>query len=416
MLDPKFICDNLARVKQAAALKNCDVNVEEVIRLREQRRAAQTRLDALNQEKNQNSKAFAQAKREGRDVAALRQEGDALGERLKAAEEAARAGDEQLEKLLHWIPNVPGPGVPLGGAEANVAGPVQGRLRAFSFKPKPHWEIGADLGILDLERAAKISGAGFPLYVGLGARLERALISWFLDVHTREQGYTELLPGFLVTRQTMFGTGQLPKLENDMYRCEVDDLFLIPTAEVPVTNVHAGERLEESQLPVKYCAWTPCFRREAGSAGQDTRGITRVHQFNKVELVKLAHPDRSYEELETLRADAEILLARLDLPYRVVTLAAGDMSFAASKCYDLEVHAPGVDRWLEVSSCSNFEDFQARRANIRFRSATDKKLRFVHTLNGSALALPRVVIGIIANYQQADGSVAVPEALRPYLD
>ena len=312
------------------------------------------------------------------------------------------------------MPNVPHASVPVGAdASGNVVVRSFGVPRTFDFKPKPHFEIGDQLKLFDFERAARMTGAGFPLYLGQGARLERALINYMLDLHITEHGYREMAPPFVVNRAAMTGTGQLPKLKDDMYHAEVDDLWLIPTAEVPVTNYYLGEIIPDP-LPIKFCAYTPCFRREAGSAGRETRGLIRVHQFDKVEMVKFVEPSTSYDELESLVKDAEDVLQRLELPYRVLQLCSGDMSFAAAKCYDIELWAPGHNGWLEVSSCSNFEDFQARRAGIRYRNAEGKPA-FVHTLNGSGVALARLVVAILENGQQEDGSVLLPKAIWPYM-
>ena len=339
-----------------------------------------------------------------------------LKEGAKEVEARLKQIEAELAQILLMVPNLPHASVPDGRSSAdNPVVRTLGEKPAFSFKPKPHWELGEALGILDFARAAKVSGARFAVYRGLGAKLERALVSFMLDTHTA-RGYTEILPPYLVSRASMTGTGQLPKFEDDSFKTQGDpELFLIPTAEVPVTNLHRDEILEGDQLPLKYCAYTPCFRREAGSYGKDTRGLIRQHQFQKVELVKLCRPERSYEEHEALTADAEEILKRLELPYRVVSLCGGDLGFAAAKCYDLEVWLPGQEAYREISSCSNFEDFQARRAQIRFRSAPGEKPQLLHTINGSGLAVGRTVVAILENFQDADGSVRVPEALRPYL-
>jgi seryl-tRNA synthetase len=313
------------------------------------------------------------------------------------------------------VPNIPAPDVPVGRTGAdNVEVRRWGKPPGFEFQPRAHWDIGSDLGILDFERAAKVAGSNFALFKGAGARLVRALYSFMLDLHTREHGYTEVFPPFLVNRGAMTGTGQLPKLEEDMYHLDADDLFLIPTAEVPVTNLYRDEILNHEDLPIRHTAYTACFRREAGSYGRETRGLLRVHQFDKVEMVKFVHPEKSYEELESLLACAEAVMQHLGLHYRVMKLCTGELSFSGTKCYDIEAYAPGVDRWLEVSSCSNFEDFQARRANIRFRDA-DGKVKFVHTLNGSGVALARLIACILETYQQEDGSVRLPACLAPYM-
>jgi len=415
LLDIKFIRENPGRVRQALAMKGGDVNVDALLALDARRRAHLTEVEELRHRRNENSQAVKKAKKTGEDASALIEATRAIGARIKELEQAAVDDLARFQEMMMYVPNVTAEDVPQVEDESgNKVVKTWGAPRTFDFEPKPHWEIGVGLGMLDFERGAKVAGSGFVLHVGWGARLERALWNYMLDLHTTEHGFKEVFPPFLVNRQAMTGTGQLPKFEEDMYRCDADDLFLIPTAEVPVTNIHRDEILPEGMLPLYYTAYTACFRREAGAAGKDTRGMIRVHQFDKVEMVKFVEPETSYDELETLLACAETVLQRLELPYRVVLLAAGDTSFAAAKCYDLELHAPGCDRWLEVSSCSNFEAFQARRINIRYRDA-DKKMRFVHTLNGSGVALPRLVIAIIENYQEADGSVTIPEALRPYL-
>jgi seryl-tRNA synthetase len=411
MLDAKFIAENRDLVKRAAAHKHEKrADVDAIVELNDLRRKTQTELDNANHE----SKKISEEYRTSTDKAALGKRGGEVKERIKALEAEIRGVEAKLREALLWVPNVPHESVPVGeDAAANRTEKTWGERRKFAFKPKPHWEIGAKLGILDEERAAKLSGSNWLLLKGAGARLERALISFFLDVHTKEHGYTEIWPPYLVNRASMMGTAQLPKLEEDMYRLKDDDLFLIPTAEVPVTNLHRDETLAAKDLPVKYTAYTACFRREAGAYGKDTRGMVRIHQFDKVEMVRFTHPDQSWAHHEELTRNAETLLERLGLEYRRVLLSTGDMSFASAKTFDLEAWAPGVDRWLEVSSCSNFTDFQARRMNCRFRDA-DGKVKFVHTLNGSGLALPRIVIAILENYQREDGSVEIPEVLHPY--
>jgi seryl-tRNA synthetase len=338
----------------------------------------------------------------------------ALSQKIDDLDKKVDEIDKKLGNLMLYIPNIPHNSIPIGGPENNKEVKKWGDFRQFDFKPKTHMEIGEDLDILDFPRSSKISGSGFCLFKGLGALLERALINFMLDLHTNHHGYKEIFPPFLVNRASMTGTGQLPKLEEDMYRLKDDDLFLIPTAEVPVTNIHRDDVLDESKLPICYTAYTACFRREAGSYGKDTKGLMRVHQFDKVELVKFVKPETSFDELEKLLNNAEEVLKKLGLPYRVVMLATGDISFAASKCYDIEAWAPGAEKNLEVSSCSNFTDFQARRANIKYRTTT-KKLEYVHTLNGSGIAMARTVVAILENYQQKDGSVVIPDVLRPYM-
>jgi len=414
MLDLAFIRENAAKVKAAVANKGARADVDGIVAADERRRSLLKEVEALRAERNDVSRKIGQMKKKGEDaphlVTAMRQ----VGERIKSIEEDLAAIEAQLGDMLLWVPNVPADDVPVGPEEThNQVVRSSGDVRELDFKPLPHWEVAERLNLIDFARASKISGGGFVLYTGLGARLERALISFMLDLHTARHGYTEVFPPYLVTRDCMTGTGQLPKMEEDMYKTSADDLFLIPTAEVPVTNIYRNEILNVFDLPVKLTAYSACFRREAGSYGKDTRGLVRVHQFDKVEMVKFTEPEKSYAELEGLVADAEDVLRTLGLAYRVVKLSTEGLSFAAAKCYDIEVWAAGLQRWLEVSSCSNFEAFQARRANIRYRDASGK-VRFVHTLNGSGVAMPRTVIAILENYQNADGSVTIPEALRQY--
>jgi seryl-tRNA synthetase len=389
--------------------------VDEVAALDEARRAAIGEVNDLKARRNEASKKIGELKRTGRDADDLIASMRGLGDRIGELDEAVRANEERVEEILMSIPNLPLDEIPDGGAESNRVVSTWGEPRSFGFEPRPHWEIGEALGILDIPRGSKISGSGFPLLRGAGARLQRGLIDWFIDVHTRENGYEELRVPYLVNRESLTGTGQLPKFAEELYHTERDGLWLIPTAEVPVTNLHRDELLSADELPVRYTAYSPCFRREAGAAGKDTRGLLRVHQFDKVELVRYERPERSREGLEELTRHAEILLERLGLPYRRLLLAAGDLGFSSAMTYDLEVWAPGVGKWLEVSSCSVFTDYQARRANIRFRPGHGEKPEFVHTLNGSALALPRVVAALLETYQDADGSVAVPEVLGAYV-
>jgi seryl-tRNA synthetase len=418
MLDVRFICENPDLVRKNAANKNeRHAEVDKIVALHEQRKKLQQDVDVARTTINTISREIAAAKKGDpqANVSVRQAESRAVGDSIKQSEEEMKVFDQQLEGLLQWIPNLAAPDVPVGeDAGANVTVRTWGERKKFDFKIKPHWELGKELGILDEERAAKLSGSNFILLKGAGAALQRALINFMLDLHVRSHGYMEIWPPFLVNRASMIGTGQVPKHEDDMYKCERDDLFLIPTAEVPVTNLHRDEILGHAQLPVCYTSYTACFRREAGAYSKDTRGMQRVHQFDKVEMVKFAHPDRSWAELESLTANAEEVLQKLGLAYRVVLLSTGDMSFSSAKTYDLEAWAPGVDKWLEVSSCSNFTDFQARRLKTRFRDE-DGKVRFVHTLNGSGLALPRTVIAILETFQQPDGSVVIPEPLRPYL-
>ncbi len=414
MLDIKLIRDNPDLVRAGLKTRHSPVDVSAVLELDERRRAAITEVDRLKAARNEISKKIGELKKAGQDTAEIQRQTREMGEKISALDAQVRAIEEEQRKLVLAIPNLPHESVPAGeDALDNVVVREWGHKKTFDFQPKDHVALGEALGLFDFERAARMSGAGFPLFIGLGARLERALIQFMLDLHVAKHGYTEIAPPYVVTTATMTGTGQLPKMAEDMYHAEVDDLWLIPTAEVPVTNIHR-EEIIRAPLPLKYVAHTPCFRREAGSAGKETRGLIRVHQFDKVELVKFVPPATSYDELEQLVRDATDVLEALGLTYRVLQLCSGDMSFAAAKCYDLELWAPGFNGWLEVSSCSNFEAFQARRAGIRWKNA-EGKTEFVHTLNGSGVALPRLVVAILENGQQADGSVVLPEALRPYL-
>lgn len=416
MLDINLIRSNPDKVKQAIAHKRENTaGIDQILELDVQRRSLIHTCEQLKNKRNEKSKEVSELKKKRQDASIIIEETKKIGDEIKSYEEKIVGLESQINNLMLRIPNIPAADVPIGKDENdNVVVKSWGTRKEFDFTPLPHWELGSLLNILDLERSSKISGSGFILLRGLGAKLERALFSFMLDIHTTQHGYTELFPPFLVSRTTMTGTGQLPKLEEDMYRTAVDDLFLIPTAEVPVTNIHRDEILSYKDLPLYYTAYTPCFRREAGSYGKDTRGIIRVHQFNKVELVKITKPETSYNELESLLGNAEKILQLLGLEYRVSKLCTGDMSFAAAKCYDIEIWAPGLGKYLEVSSCSNFEDFQARRINIRFRDE-DGKLRFVHTMNGSGLALPRTVIAFLETYQQKDGSVVIPNVLQSYM-
>jgi seryl-tRNA synthetase len=412
MLDIRFIRENPEVLRRAIKLKNDQTDLDRILALDEERRDALPRVERLQAERNRKSKSIGAAIKAGADVEALKAEVRSLGEEIQAIEERLRAVSGELEALLLRVPNVPHQSVPAGGEESNRIERVWGEPRRHDFPAKPHWELGEALGILDLPRAVKIAGPSFISLRGQGARLQRALINFMLDLHVEKHGYTEVHVPFVVNRETMTGTGQLPKLENEMYRVESDDLFLIPTAEPPVTNLHRDEVIPPATLPLYYVAYTPCFRREAGSYGKETRGMTRIHQFDKVEMVRIVEPQTSWDELESLLSNAEEALQALGLAYRVVTLAAGDLSFAAAKCYDLEVWAPGMQAWLEASSCSNFTDFQARRMNMRFRRSPDSKPEFPHTLNASGLALPRTMIALLETYQRADGRVDVPECLQ----
>ncbi|HLY08310.1 MAG TPA: serine--tRNA ligase [Planctomycetota bacterium] len=418
MLDVRYIAEHADAVKKNAANKNeRRADIDRVVALNDQKKKLQLSVEEARTKINAISKDIAALKKGDpkADVSAKQSESRAIGDRIKTSEEDMKALEKDLHALLQWIPNMVHESVPVGeDATSNRTQKTWGEKTKLGFTPRPHWEIGKDLGILDEERAAKLSGSNFLLLMGAGAALERALINFMLDLHIQKHGYKEVWPPFLVNRDSMIGTGQVPKMEDDMYKCEKDELFLIPTAEVPVTNLHRDEILTLQQLPIRYTSYTACFRREAGAYSKDTRGMQRIHQFDKVEMVKFTHPDTSWEELETLTVNAEEVLEKLGLHYRRLLLSTGDMSFASAKTYDLEAWAPGLDKWLEVSSCSNFTDFQARRLNTRFRDA-DGKVKHVHTLNGSGLALPRTVIAILENYQQADGSVVIPEALRSYL-
>ena len=415
MLDIRRLRTETESVKRALARRGVDGLVEavdEVLGVDELRRSMLAEVNELKAQRNEVSKKIGELKREGADAADPIEKMKGVGERISELDGKVTQADERIQALLLVTPNPPLEEVPEGGVENNVIVRTVGSPVDFGFEPKPHWDLASALNILDLPRGSKLSGSGFPVLKGMGARLQRCLIDFMLDMHTEEHGYTELRVPYLVTRETLTATGQLPKFADDSYQTERDDLWLIPTAEVPVTNLHADELLGAEDLPVRYTAYSPCFRREAGAAGADTRGLLRVHQFDKVELVRYETPERSREALEELTAEAESVLQRLDLHYRVVTLATGDLGFSAAMTYDLEVWAPGVGQWLEVSSCSTFGDFQARRAGIRYRPAQGEKPRFVHTLNGSALALPRLMVAILETYQQSNGTVRVPQALQ----
>ncbi len=416
MLDLNFVRKNLELVIEKTKLRGVELDFEQFKRIDQERRATIKELEELKHRKNTISKEIGKRKRAGEDVSRLVEESKGLDGKIEELEEKAKRLNEELYQFLARIPNLVHDSVPVGkDEEDNVEVRRWGEPREFPFEPKPHWEIGEKLGILDIERAAKLAGSRFAVMKGWGAKLERALINFMLDLHTKEHGYTEVWPPYLVRREVMFGTGQLPKFEDDLYLIERDDLFLIPTAEVPLVNLHREETLREEDLPLYYTAFTACFRREAGSHGRDVRGIIRQHQFSKVELVKFTTPETSYEELEKLVRDAEEVLQRLGLPYRVVELCTGDLGFSATKTYDIEVWLPSQKRYREISSCSNCEDFQARRANIRYKPRKGGKSRFVHTLNGSGIAVGRTVVAILENYQQEDGSVKIPEALVPYM-
>ena len=416
MLDVKFLREDLTRVKVRMATRGTEIDWDEFVYLDQQRRETLSRIEKLKERKNRLSGEIGKVKKSGGDATVLMREVEEVSETIRKGEEPLAEIEARFEKFMLTVPNLPEPSVPVGRSAAeNREVRRWGDPPQFDFPAKNHWDIGEELGILDFTRAAKIAGARFALYKDAGARLERALINFMLDLHTQKHGYREVLPPFLVNRDAMTGTGQLPKFEEDLFHVSEPDFFLIPTAEVPVTNIHREEMLEREQLPILYVAYTPCFRREAGSYGQDVRGLIRQHQFNKVELVKFTEPEHSYEELEKLVADAETVLQQLRLPYRVVELCTGDLGFAAAKTYDLEVWLPGQSSFREISSCSNFEDFQARRAQIRYRKEAKGKPIFVHTLNGSGLAVGRTLLAVLENYQQKDGSVLIPEVLRPYM-
>jgi len=416
MHDLKFIRENSEAVKNGIKAKGYSLDLDPLLACDEKRRRLLQEVESLKHERNKANDEISTAKRSGSDAKETIDAMRGISQKISEIDAKVADIDSEMLNIALRIPNIPHKTVPVGDAKSNKIVKEWGVIPQFDFTPKNHIELGEALGYFPFERGVKITGSGFPLFLGFGARLERALINFMLDVHIKKHGYTEVSPPFLVNRQSMTGTGQLPNLEEDMYRLKEEDLFLIPTAEVPVTNIHRDEILEEEKLPLKYAAYTACFRREAGSYGKDTKGLTRVHQFDKVELVKFAHPEKSFDELETLRQDAEEILQMLEIPYRVLLLASGDMSFAASKCYDLEAWAPGTAKWLEVSSCSCFTDFQARRINVRYRPKGGGKSAHVHTLNASGVALPRTVIALMENFQKKDGTIEFPKALKPYLE
>lgn len=417
MLDIRVIRENPEKVKAAMKSRNKDMDaqVDRVLEIDAARRELMGKADALKAEQNAASKEIPRIKKEGGDISEIMSRMNEIKESVKKLDAELADLDAAQKSIMYEFPNIPHESVPIGKDDSeNVEVRRWGEPTKFDFEPKAHWDIGADLGILDPETAAKVTGARFHFYKDLGARLERAIMNFFLNTHTAN-GYTEIFPPYMVNRASMTGTGQLPKFEEDAFKITNDDYFLIPTAEVPVTNMHRDEILDGTKLPIKYCAYSACFRAEAGSAGRDTRGLIRQHQFNKVELVKFANPENSYEELEKLTNDAERVLQLLGLPYRVVTLSTGDLGFSSAKTYDIEVWMPSYGRYVEISSCSNFEDFQARRASIRFKNSPKDKAQLVHTLNGSGVAIGRTTAAILENYQNADGSVTVPEVLRPYM-
>lgn len=416
MLDIKRIRNNPDEVKKAIELKRENSNIDEFLEIDEKRREILKELESLKNTRNKESENIARLKREGKNTDELIKNMKEISDKIKAMESDVKQYDEKLEHLLWTIPNIPHESVPVGYSDAdNVEIRRWGDVRKFDFEIKPHWDIGVELGILDFEAASRVTGSRFTFYKGLGCRLERSLISFMMDLHTEKHGYTEVFPPFMVHRRSMYGTGQLPKFEEDAFKVVGTDYFLIPTAEVPVTNMYRETIIDGEKLPIYNCAYSACFRQEAGSAGRDTRGLIRQHQFNKVELVKITEPDKSYEELEKMVNDAEDVLKILGIPYRVVSICTGDLGFTAAKKYDIEVWMPSYGRYVEISSCSNCEDFQARRANIKYRPKGGGKAQYVHTLNGSGVAVGRTFAAILENYQQEDGSVVVPEALRPYM-
>lgn len=416
MLDLKFVRDNTEKVQTALKNRGGSISLDAFLSLEKERRDLLMEVEGLKNLRNTVTQEISRMKKSGENADAKIAEMRGVGDKISALDARLKEVEEQLSSILMTLPNLPDESVPVGKDEHdNVEMRRWGTPRNFDFQPLPHWEIGEKLGILDFERAAKVTGARFVFYKGLGARLERALINFFLDVHTREHGYTEILPPYIANRDTMTGTGQLPKFAEDMFKLEGLDYYLIPTAEVPVTNLHRQEILDGASLPIYYSAYSSCFRAEAGSAGRDTRGLIRQHQFNKVELVKFSQPETSFDELEKMTANAERVLQLLGLPHRTILLCTGDMGFSSAKTYDIEVWLPSFDAYREISSCSNCIDFQARRADIRFRRDIKAKPEYVHTLNGSGVAVGRALSAILENYQQPDGSVVVPEVLRPFM-
>ncbi|HII4441854.1 serine--tRNA ligase [Clostridium perfringens] len=419
MLDLKKLRSNTEEVKKALSNRgeDFDVNViDEVIALDEERRKILVDVEALKKQRNEVSAEIPKRKKAGEDVTEVMAEMREIGDKIKADDAKVAELNDKINYIMLRIPNIPNPAVPEGETdEDNVEIKRWGEPTKFNFEPKAHWDLGTDLDLLDFERGGKVAGSRFTVYKGMGARLERSIINYFLDKHTFENGYTEVLPPYMVNRDSMTGTGQLPKFEEDAFKVENNGYFLIPTAEVPVTNMYRNETLEGDKLPIKHAAYSACFRAEAGSAGRDTRGLIRQHQFNKVELVKFCKPEQSYEELDKLVQDAESVLQGLGLPYRIVRICKGDLGFTAALKYDIEVWMPSYNRYVEISSCSNFEDFQARRANIKYKNSPKEKPQFVHTLNGSGVAIGRTVAAILENYQQEDGSVVIPEALKEYM-
>ena len=416
MLDAKFVLENLESVQNRLAARGPRISLEEFVRVCREKKGVLKKVEDLRAEKNKASEEVSRLKKEGKDASSLIADMRKVGDEIAGLDEKLKVFEEELKTTLLNIPNIPHESVPVGrGAEDNMEVRRFGSRPEFGFKPQAHWDVGEKLGILDFERAAKITGSRFALYFGAGARLERSLISFMIDMHTRERGFTEVLPPFIANAESLTGTGNLPKFKEDLFKLEGFDWYLIPTAEVPLTNIYRNEILDGAVLPTRFVAYTPCFRSEAGSYGKDVRGLIRQHQFNKVEMMVFSRPEGSFDELEYMTASAEEVLRRLGLHHRVVLLSTGDMGFASAKTYDLEVWMPSRDGFMEISSCSNCADFQARRAGIRFRREPKGKPEFVHTLNGSGLAVGRTVSAILENYQQADGSVVVPEALRAYM-
>lgn len=416
MLDIRRIRLNPEEVKAGLAKRNGEYGIDKILELDEKRRQLLVQVEEMKARQNQVSKQVPKLKKEGKDATEVLNEMKELSQKIKDLDTDVKEVENQLNDMLLRIPNIPNPNIAVGESDAdNVEVRKWGEPRSFEFEPKAHWDIGTDLDVLDFERASKITGARFTIFKGLGATLERAIINFMLNLHTGQHGYTEISPPFMVNRASMTGTGQLPKFEEDAFKIPDKDFFLVPTAEVPVTNIHRDEILDEEKLPIYYTAYTPCFRQEAGSAGRDTRGLIRNHQFDKVELVKLAKPQTSYDELEKLTENAEKVLQLFNIPYRVVELCTGDLGFSSAKTYDIEVWMPSYNRYVEISSCSNFEDFQSRRANLKYRDKETGKVEYVHTLNGSGLAVGRTLAAILENFQEEDGSVVIPEALRPYV-
>ncbi len=415
MLDIKLIRENPDKINELLKRRNPELSIDEVIKIDEERRKIQTQADELRAKRKKDSQMIGELKKKGENTDAVQEEVRKIGDDIKALEEKQTELDDKQRNILLHIPNIPDETTPIGLSEDdNIEVYKWGEPRKFDFEFKAHWDLCEEKGLVDFERGVKLSQSRFILYRGKGAKLERAIINFFLDYHTQEQGYEEVLPPFMANAATMTGTGQLPKFKDDMYKCVDEDLYLIPTAEVPVTNIYAGEILSEDDLPKYMTAYTPCFRRESGSAGKDTRGLIRVHQFNKVELVKLTTPETSKDEHEKLTEDAEKMLQLLELPYRREALSTGDIGFSANKCWDLEVWMPSYGTYKEISSCSNYGDYQARRANIRYREKATGKVRLVHTINGSGLAVGRTFAAIVENYQQKDGTIIIPEVLRKY--